>query len=62
METNTKHDLTNEHNATHTITITELYTVNSLNFVVDSLLHALQVNRCLWSLHEEAWTLWDMDC
>ena len=46
--------------------------VNSLNFVVDSLLHALQVVRCLWSLHEEEvvvgyrplcpllniWTLW----
>ncbi|KAJ0835074.1 hypothetical protein HanRHA438_Chr16g0750951 [Helianthus annuus] len=28
-------------------------TVNSLNFVVDSLLHALQVVRCFWSLHEE---------
>ncbi|KAJ0520764.1 hypothetical protein HanIR_Chr10g0463031 [Helianthus annuus] len=28
-------------------------TVNSLNFVVDSLLHALHVVRRLWSLREE---------
>ncbi|KAJ0951941.1 hypothetical protein HanPSC8_Chr02g0066301 [Helianthus annuus] len=28
-------------------------TLNSLNFVVDSLLHALQVVRSLWSLHKE---------
>ena len=33
-------------------------TVNSLNFVVDSLLHALQVVKYSWSLHREARSLW----
>ena len=41
---------------------TEQPTVNSLNFVVDSLLHALQVVRYSWSLHGVAWSLWDMAC
>ena len=34
--------------------------MNSLNFVVDSLLHALQVVRYSWSLYSEARSLWDM--
>ena len=43
-----------------TNTETKHPTVNSLNFVVDSLLHALQVVRYSWSMHREARSLWDM--
>ena len=44
---NTIHGLQNEHMIYETNTITKQPTVNSLNFVVDSLLHALQVAKCM---------------
>ena len=43
----------NEHNTTHTITITELTFCELAQLVVDSLLHALQDLRYLRSLHKE---------
>ena len=43
----TIHDLQNEQMIYETNAITKQPTVNSLNFVVDSLLHALQVAKCL---------------
>ena len=44
---NTIHGLQNKHMIYETTTITKQPTVNSLNFVVDSLLHALQAFRCM---------------
>ncbi|MFS7931820.1 hypothetical protein Hanom_Chr04g00360501 [Helianthus anomalus] len=43
---NTIHGLQNEHMIYETNIITKQTTVNSLNFVVDSLLHASQAFRC----------------
>ncbi|MFS7915203.1 hypothetical protein Hanom_Chr02g00162561 [Helianthus anomalus] len=60
IRNNTIHGLQNEHTIYETDAITKQPTVKSLNFVVDSLLHALQVVRYSWSLHREARSLWDM--
>ena len=43
----------NERNAYYTITITELTFCELAQLVVDSLLHALQDLRYIWSLHRE---------
>ncbi|KAJ0466691.1 hypothetical protein HanIR_Chr14g0674991 [Helianthus annuus] len=47
MQIHTIHGFQNEQMIYETNAITKQPTVNSLNFVVDSLLHALQVAKCL---------------